>query len=174
VLGLTGLRLLEGAYPLARLAVVLLILGSVAGVALLLWPPFIRRVLGLLRVRPEGQVAPGLGHVLFGAAANVAAWAGYGFAFWLLARGLFAGAALDLPTAIGAFTAAYLAGFLVFGVPDGAGVREGVMITMLQGPLGLGGALALALVARLLTTVATLGAATPFLLHSGERTRAVH
>jgi 3-oxoacyl-[acyl-carrier protein] reductase len=43
------------------------------------------------------------------------------------------------------FTASYLAGFLALFAPGGLGVREGLFILMLQGPLGIGAATALAL-----------------------------
>jgi uncharacterized membrane protein YbhN (UPF0104 family) len=62
------------------------------------------------------------------------------------------------------FTASYLAGFLALFAPGGIGVREGLFILMLQGPLGLGAATALALASRLLLTITEFGAAAPFLL----------
>ncbi|HEU4699754.1 MAG TPA: lysylphosphatidylglycerol synthase domain-containing protein [Gemmatimonadales bacterium] len=174
VLGATGMELLRHEYPLVRAVVVLLVIGSVAGVALLLWPPFVRRALRALRVETHEAGVPGVASILFGAVANVLAWIGYGIAFWLVARGLFATSALTLPLAIGTFTAAYLAGFLAFGVPAGVGVREAIILTMLQATMGPAAALALAAVSRIVSTVAELGAATPFLLHRGERSRAVH
>lgn len=172
VLGLTGVSLLEHAFPDARLILLLLALASAAGVALLMWPPFVRRALRLLRVELATGDVPALDRVLFGAAANVLAWLGYGVALWLLARGLFGVPELTIPRAIGAFTASYLAGFLAFGVPDGLVVRETVFTSMLQGTVGGPTALALALASRLLLTVAQFGAAAPFLLTSPERTRA--
>jgi uncharacterized membrane protein YbhN (UPF0104 family) len=48
-------------------------------------------------------------------------------------------------------------------VPGGIGVREGLFILLLQGPLGVGAATSLAIASRLLLTVAELGAAVPFL-----------
>ncbi|MBA2628134.1 MAG: hypothetical protein H0U85_08975 [Gemmatimonadales bacterium] len=113
-----------------------------------------------------------MGHVCFGAMANVVAWIGYGCALWLLARGLLDAPNLTIVRAIGAFTAAYLAGFLAFGLPAGIGVREAVFVTMTQGVLGLPASLALAFASRLLLTAAEFGAAAPFLLTSPERTRA--
>ena len=171
VLGFTGVTLLEAGYPNVRLVLLALMLLSGLGVALLMWPPFVRRVLGLLRVELGGGV-PAFGKVLFGAVANVLAWLGYGVALWLLSRGLFASAGLSVPQAIGAFTASYLAGFLAFGVPDGLVVRETVFVSMVQGTIGAPTALALALASRILLTFAQFGAAAPFILSSPERTRA--
>ena len=74
--------------------------------------------------------------IAFGVVANLVAWVGYGVALWLLARGLLPGAGLELVPAIAVFTASYLAGFLALIAPGGLGVREGLFILMLQGPLG--------------------------------------
>jgi uncharacterized membrane protein YbhN (UPF0104 family) len=109
--------------------------------------------------------------VAFGILANVVAWVGYGVALWLLARGLLPGAGLDLLPAIAVFTASYLAGFLALFAPGGIGVREGVFILMLQGPIGIGAATALAIASRLLLTITELGAAVPFLLFPRGRPR---
>ena len=71
----------------------------------------------------------------------------------------------DLPgilvPAVGAFAAAWCAGFLVFVVPTGAGTREAVLTLLLasQLPAGTAAALTVALVSRLLFTVADVTAA---------------
>ena len=113
--------------------------------------------------RPEG--------ILVGIAANAAAWLGYGTALWLLARGILPGARLELTRSVAVFTASYLAGFLALLAPGGLGVREGLFILMLQGPLGITGATALAVASRLLLTVTEFGAAAPFLLFSRRSSR---
>jgi uncharacterized membrane protein YbhN (UPF0104 family) len=109
--------------------------------------------------------------VAFGILANAVAWVGYGAALWLLARGLLPDAGLELLPAIAVFTASYLAGFLALFAPGGIGVREGVFILMLQGPIGIGAATALAIASRLLLTVTELGAAVPFLVFPRGRPR---
>ena len=50
-------------------------------------------------------------------------------------------------------------------------MREGLFILMLQGPLGIGAATALALASRLLLTITELGAAVPFLVLSQRSAR---
>jgi hypothetical protein len=112
--------------------------------------------------------------VAFGIVANAVAWMGYGVALWLLARGLLPHAGLGLLPATAVFTASYLAGFLALFAPGGIGVREGVFILMLQGPIGIGAATALAIASRLLLTVTELGAAVPFLLFPGGKPRVAH
>ncbi len=108
---------------------------------------------------------------MFGIAANLVAWVGYGSALWLLARGLLPSVGLDPALAIAVFTASYLAGFLALFAPGGIGVREGLFILMLQGPLGIAAATALALASRVLLTITELGAAVPFLVFSQRSAR---
>jgi hypothetical protein len=164
IVGVSGAVGLEAAHPGARVALGLLVVASAAGVGLVLWPPAVRRLLRLARVPAEAVTAPGSRAVLGGIGANAVAWAGYGVALWLLARGLLPDVRLELPTAIAAFTASYLAGFLALLAPGGLGVREGLFILMLQQPIGIGPATALAIASRLLLTLTEFGAAAPFLL----------
>lgn len=170
VVAATGTAVLESAWPGFRVGLALLLAGSVAGLALLTWRPFVTRLLRLVRIEARAST-PRPGTILLAAAANVVAWIGYGIAFRLLAAGLLPDVELGPGLAIGAFTASYIAGLLFVAAPGGLGVREGVMVLMLQGSLGEGGALALALASRVLLTVTELGAAVPFLLTSRERTR---
>jgi len=170
VAALTGAAALERARPGALLGLWVLVAAAVAGMTLLLWPPVLRRLLRL--VLPDAAaVTPPLPAILFGAAANVVAWVGYGVALWLLARGLLPAAPLGVRGAIAVFTASYLAGFLALIAPGGLGVREGLFILMLQGPIGLGAATALALASRVLLTVTELGAAVPFLIFPRRNAR---
>jgi hypothetical protein len=173
VAALTGWGSLRAAYPGVELAMAALLALSAIAVAVLLWPPSVRR---LLRVAmPDAPApAPPVGALAFGIAANTIAWLGYGAALWLLARGLLPGTGLTPLRAIAVFTASYLAGFLALFAPGGIGVREGVFILMLQGPIGIGAATALAIASRLLLTVTELGAAVPFLLFPGRRPSVAH
>jgi hypothetical protein len=167
----SGAGALESTRPGIRVALLVLVVASVIGVVLLLWPPILQRLLRLTGADPISGTAPAAGGVLFGIAANVIAWVGYGCSLWLLARGILPGAGLALLPAIAVFTASYLAGFLALLVPGGFGVREGLFILMLQGPIGIGAATALALASRLLLTITEVGAAVPFLVFPRGRTR---
>jgi hypothetical protein len=171
VAGLTGARALEAARPGSGAALLVLVAGAVAGVALLLWPPVLRRLLQATAPDVGARAAPAAGPVAFGIAANTVAWTGYGVALWLLARGLLPSAGLGLLPAIAVFTASYLAGFLALIAPGGLGVREGLFILMLEGPLGIGPATALALASRVLLTVTEFGAAALFLAFPREKPR---
>jgi glycosyltransferase 2 family protein len=171
VVGLTGAGALEAAHPGARVALGLLVAGSLVGIGLLLWPPLLRR---LLRVAAPGSAVDGVpaaGGIAFGIGANLVAWVGYGTALWLLARGLLPGVRLGWLPAIAVFAASYLAGFLALFAPGGIGVREGLFILMLQQPIGIAAATALALASRLLLTITELGAAVPFLAFARRRVR---
>jgi hypothetical protein len=171
VAGLTGRGAIEAAHPGSQLVLVLLVGAALAGVALLLWPPVLRRLLRLAAPDAEGRGAPPAHGIAVGIVANALAWVGYGFALWLLARGVLPGAGLRPALAVAVFTASYLAGFLALFAPGGLGVREGLFILMLQGPLGIGAATALALASRLLLTLTEFGAAVPFLVLPQGRAR---
>jgi hypothetical protein len=168
VAALTGWSSLRAAYPGSENALAALLALSVVAAGVLLWPSSVRRVLGLV-VPDAASLAPPVGAVAFGIAANTVAWLGYGVSLWLLARGLLPGTGLGVLRSIAVFTASYLAGFLALFAPGGIGVREGVFILMLQGPIGIGAATALAIASRLLLTVTELGAAVPFLLSTTRR-----
>jgi glycosyltransferase 2 family protein len=169
--GLTGAGTLEAAHPGARAALALMVAGALVGVGLLLWPPLLQRLLGFAAPGSMGDRTPSARGIVFGIVANLIAWVGYGTALWLLARGLLPGARLAWLPAIAVFAASYLAGFLALFAPGGIGVREGLFILMLQQPLGIGAATALALASRLLLTITELGAAVPFLAVSRGRVR---
>jgi glycosyltransferase 2 family protein len=169
--GLTGAGALETAHPGARLALWVLLGASLVGVLLLFWPPVLDRVLALALPEIGKKPSPPVLQIGFGVLANLIAWFGYGLALWLLARGLLPDLRLRLQPAVAVFTASYLAGFLALLAPGGIGVREGVFILMLQGPIGIGAATALALASRVLLTITELGAAIPFLLFPRGRAR---
>jgi glycosyltransferase 2 family protein len=83
-------------------------------------------------------------------------WTGYGIAFYLLAAGL--GFEAPVLWLVPAFAAAYLAGYLAIFAPAGIGVREGVLIALLQPHLGAG-AVGLAVMARIWMTAVELAPA---------------
>jgi hypothetical protein len=171
VAGLTGRRALERAHPGSGAVLALLVAGAVAGVALLLWPRFLRWLLRLGAPDAEARGTPPALGIVVGIVANAVAWIGYGTALWLLARGLLPAVDLRPGLAVAVFTASYLAGFLALFAPGGLGVREGLFILMLQGPLGIGAATALALASRLLLTITEFGAAVPFVVFSQRSAR---
>ena len=136
-------------------------LAAVPVFAVLLYPAVLTRLLGrafrLLR-RPGLDQPLTLRPVAAGAGWLLVSFAFYGAATWLLARDLdpgVGGARLFL-LAAGGYALAWTAGFLVLVVPAGAGVREAVLVLALSPALAAGPATLLALVARLLATVADL------------------
>lgn len=171
VVGLTGTAVLEESYPAIRVMLVVLSAASAVVVGLLFYPGVTRQALSRFVPRGEKVRAPAGSVILLGAAANLVAWCGYGVAFWILGRAILPDLPLTVPAAIGAFTASYVAGFLALLAPGGLLVREGVIVLMLQGALGLPAATALAVASRLLLTVTELGIALPFLLFLRERHR---
>ncbi|MDO8962890.1 MAG: lysylphosphatidylglycerol synthase domain-containing protein [Coriobacteriia bacterium] len=87
-------------------------------------------------------------------------WFVAGAAFWLFARSL---TPLALPGHVlaigGAYAAAMIGGLLVLFVPAGLGVREGILLVMLQltfGPAGAGAAAVISVAARVWSTLLEL------------------
>ncbi|ONH30450.1 hypothetical protein BL253_13965 [Pseudofrankia asymbiotica] len=134
---------------------------AAAAFMLLLWPSVLRRLLALafrlLRRPAMTEPIPGRA-VLAGAGWLLVSFGCYGAATFLLARDL--GASIDGPRllvlAVGGYALAWTAGFLVLIVPAGGGVREAVLVLVLSPALARDPALVLALVSRLLATVADL------------------
>jgi uncharacterized membrane protein YbhN (UPF0104 family) len=128
---------------------------------IVLAPPVLSRLLGfafrLLR-RPPLTDPLTTRAVLSGAGWLLVSFGCYGVATFLLARDLApaVGGPRLLALSVGAYALAWTAGFLVLVVPAGAGVREGVLLLALAPALTHEAALVLAVVARLLATVADL------------------
>lgn len=91
--------------------------------------------------------------VLLAGAVMTIAWAGYGLAFWCLARGMLGTSSLTTAHATGVFTSGYLVGLAAIFSPGGVGVREAVFIPLLTPSLGAGGALVLTAASRILLTI---------------------
>ncbi|MBI4522116.1 MAG: flippase-like domain-containing protein [Gemmatimonadetes bacterium] len=125
------------------------------GAAVLLVPPLFRRIVVAV-FRAARQSAPDLDGIdpLFGArwlALYSLAWIIYGISFWIFARAFHV--SVGLAASAGAFAAAYLVGYLAVFAPAGIGVREGILAAALTPYVEPAAALALALLARVWTTV---------------------
>jgi len=90
---------------------------------------------------------------------SLASWLSHGASLWVLSVAVGAPVGESLPLCLGGIALAMAAGFLVVVAPSGIGVRELVIIASLAPVLDRPEALAVALVARLLFTVADLVAA---------------
>jgi uncharacterized membrane protein YbhN (UPF0104 family) len=126
----------------------------VLGLALL-HPGVTRAAFRLLRRDPPDRLLSARG-IALALAWSVAQWAAYGIGVWAVARGLPGAPDRLLPLATGAYALAWSAGFLFLVAPAGAGVREGALVLLLAPAYGSGPALGIALLARLLATVADL------------------
>jgi Lysylphosphatidylglycerol synthase TM region len=136
---------------------------SAAGLALLSSQPLLDRISRLLPSSLPRIRAVGIGVLTVAFAANLLAWALYGLALLLLARGVLPEVGLSLPKAIGVFTCSYLAGFIALFAPGGLGPRESVFLLMLSSDIGLKPAAGLALASRLLLTGTEVLPAVPLL-----------
>lgn len=90
-------------------------------------------------------------------------WVLYAGSFWLLVRGLGLEAA-PVPTA-SAFAAAYVLGYVMVFAPAGIGVREGFLVVLLSPQLGPAASSAVAVIARVWTTLTEVIPAAAFWTH---------
>ena len=129
------------------------------GLALLAPPVLTRLVAVLLRVLRRDPLdrpltARGVGAALGWA---LVMWAAYGLHLWLLVRASDVEPGPDLLLlSTGAYALAWTAGFLFVVAPAGAGVREVALIAALAPVLDRAGALAVAVLSRVLMTVGDL------------------
>lgn len=137
-----------------------------------LYPPVLGaaldRALRLVRRPPlERRISlPGLARAV---GWSVLGWAFYSIHFWLLVSDVTGRGIRMLPLAAGAYALAYLAGFVVVFFPGGLGPRELALIAVLAPVMPRGSALLVAVVSRLVMTVADLGwAGAGFLLGRGQ------
>ena len=123
---------------------VLLLVGSAVG----LLPAVVRR----LGRRIAGRsVSIGVGDTAVALALMAMAWAAYSVGLVLLSPGY---PWRDVVALGGAFALAYALGVAIVLAPAGVGAREGLFVLMLTPLLGVAGAAAVALLARLVHTVA--------------------
>ena len=100
-----------------------------------------------------------LNGMLIGSGWSLGSWAAYGLSLWILAIGVGAPAGKSLPLCLAGVALAMTAGFIVVVAPSGIGVREAVLVAALAPVLTTSGALAVALVLRLLFTLGDFVAA---------------
>jgi uncharacterized membrane protein YbhN (UPF0104 family) len=136
----------------------LLLVGS----AVLLTPPVLTRCVNLLmralrHARLERPVT--WRGICAGASWSLLSWLAYGFSLWILATAAGAPGGESLPLCLAGLALAMTAGFIVVVAPSGIGVREAVVVAALAPVLRPGPALGVALVLRLLFTIADLLAA---------------
>lgn len=145
----------DGAGLAVRGAAVIVL--AAAGVLLLLpWVlPAIARLASRLLRRDVAVPPLPPGVVWLTAAGNVAAWIAYGLAFHLFVLGTVASAAGAPLTAIAVYSASYIAGYLFLPAPGGLGVRELVMVGLLEafGVASAGDAWVIAFASRIWLTV---------------------
>lgn len=128
-------------------------IGLVGGVVIGLLPPVFDRVSGLwFRLAKTPRPASlrsrdAAGWLVLG----LASWTVYAAAFWILVRSVGLEASF-LPTG-SAFAAAYVLGYVAVFAPAGIGVREGFLVALLSPQTGAAAAGAVAVIARLWTTL---------------------
>ncbi|HVE63546.1 MAG TPA: lysylphosphatidylglycerol synthase domain-containing protein [Mycobacteriales bacterium] len=117
--------------------------------------PVINRGLRLIRRQQLDRPLTG-GAILRGVAWGVGTWVCNGVHVWIVARDL-GGTGSEgrlLALSVGSFAVSWAVGFLVFVAPAGAGAREAALIVTMGSVLPTGAATLLALVSRIVLTVA--------------------
>jgi glycosyltransferase 2 family protein len=136
---------------------IVLVVAAPVACAAALSPPVLTRLvdrgLRILRQQPLSRPVSWRG-IAVAAAWSFGSWAAYGAAIWVLAASAGASSARVLPLAFAAIALAMTLGFLVIVAPSGLGVREAVIVAALAPELARPAALAVALVARLVFTLA--------------------
>ena len=138
-----------------------------------LYPPVLGavldRVLRLARRPPlERRISlPGLARCV---GWSVLGWACYSLHAWLLVSDVTGRGIHVLPLSAGAYALAWSAGFVIIFFPGGLGPRELALIAALAPVMPRGSALLVAVVSRVVMTIADLGwAGAGFLLGRGQR-----
>lgn len=134
----------------------------VVGVALSAVPAVSRRLAALWfrvarREAPEGLSSVHGLRWLFLYGLN---WVLYAFSFWVLVRSL--GLSGEVVPVASAFAAAYVLGYLMIFAPAGIGVREGFLVAFLTPHLGVAPSGAVAVIARVWTTLVEVVPAAAF------------
>ena len=145
---------------------------ALGGGALLLAPPVLTRLVkvGLRTLRrPSADVDLSWRSIATASGWSVSSWGCYGLSLYVLTVAVGAPAGESFLLCLGAMALAMTLGFLVVVAPSGIGVREGVTVATLAPVLPAAEALAVALLARVVFTVADLlaaGLAAPIRLRS--------
>jgi len=156
---LTGLLTALVMLPFTRTSSYLWVLAVTPVLLACLHPRVLNKLLSrLLRLAKQ----PPLEHPLSGRTLAVAlswwfaVWICYGVQIWLLTIRLGAPIGSSLLLAIGGYAFAWSVGFIVVFIPAGVGLRDVLLVTTLSPVVGVGGATAVALLSRALTTAGDL------------------
>lgn len=116
-------------------------------------PPVFRSVSALWFRLARTEAPPGLSPstAVQWLGIGIGSWLIYSGAFWVLVRGL--GFEVPLISTASSFGAAYVLGYIMIFAPAGIGVREGFLVALMSPQLGPGAAGAVAVIARIWTTV---------------------
>lgn len=158
--GVLGLRLAEGRPALITAAAVV----AVGGLAVALRPSMVLRLSNLMGSwlgEPALSAEPRRATLWEAAGVVTVSWGVQGLSLWLLWRGAGAEAGPDPLFWIGAFAAAYLAGYVAVFAPAGLVVREGALAFLLVGlgDVSAAAAAGIAILSRLLAIASELVAA---------------
>jgi hypothetical protein len=127
---------------------------------LTLYPPLLNRLVRVLLRLARREPMPKdltLAGIVRSAGWALLMWAFYGLQIWFLARGIGVGGPALLVRVMGAFAGAWAIGFLLVVAPAGVGAREAALILLLDPVMPGPQATVIAVVSRLLFTLADFG-----------------
>ena len=143
------------------------VLLAVALSLLILSPDFLTGMMNrALRILGKDEIRESIGRrvLLVALIVYVPAWCVFGWGFHVFLRFLGLSNALTLFRAVGIFSGSVSIGFLAFFSPGGIGVREGMMVFLLQEYYPLTTAVFISITARLwITAVELIGFLSPYL-----------
>lgn len=128
-------------------------------IAIGLCPPVLGAVLDralILARQPPLERRPSWGGLARALGWTILGWLLFGTQVWLLLAGVTGRGAHVLVVAVGGYALAFAAGLLLIVFPGGIGVREVILVAALAPVAPRGVALAIALAARVVTTVSDL------------------
>lgn len=123
---------------------------------IMLWPPILNRLISwALRLLRRSEGLPPLSHRGMAAAGawSILSWVLLGGALSALVAASGNAALDDAAVSVSAYALSWVAGFAALVVPAGVGVREGVLVLVLGGSLGVPTVLGIAVVHRVLMTL---------------------
>lgn len=130
------------------------VLRFAAGVLMVIFPPLLANLLSRFSSKQQAKVSPVWMTVLFWN--MVASWIVFGFSFWLIGCAVSPLTLTQSPLFILVLVLSFLIGFLVIFVPGSIGVRESVMVFLLNPYIPSALAVSAALLSRLVLIISEL------------------
>lgn len=144
------------------------------GILVVLWASCLIAPLLLLKIRPN-SVAVDFNrkhyyyHMILAEVFQAIGWLIFGISLWFLGLSVYSISVNSIPNFVVALVMSFIIGFLVVIAPNGLGVREFAMLTLLQVSVPLSIAVVISFMSRIVLVSAELLAALPFIFSRYKR-----